>query len=384
MTPVSTISKPDWEKEMAPETASRIITKGDWKVTMTPDDCYRNPMEIAWTFDYALGRSKVEDLYKRAKQQQWDSDDILPWNTLVDPSKPLVSDRASLFHKMPFFNKLSKSQRETFTAHSTAQLLSQFLHGEQGALMTAACVTHSVPDAKAKLYAASQTMDEARHVEVYAKYCDKIAMVYPMSPWLKAIIDATLKSDRYEKVMIGMNMIVEGLALGAFSNMYHSTTCPLLKAITYNVMRDESRHVSFGYVYLEPVIAKLDEATREDLAEFAFNAINIIVQATTMGEAQGLANRLDPGFLEVLANSGIDADDFFKGLEDAKDMGLLQELPPGQVHSLKDLMLPAIARVGLITPTIRKKYEEVGIPIFDDARVLHAMEGGNPQAMAAE
>jgi hypothetical protein len=166
--------------------------------------------------------------------------------------------------------------------------------------------------------------------------------------------------------------------------MYHSTTCPLLKAITYNVMRDESRHVSFGYVYLEPVIAKLDEATREDLAEFAFNAINIIVQATTMGEAQGLANRLDPGFLEVLANSGIDADDFFKGLEDAKDMGLLQELPPGQVHSLKDLMLPAIARVGLITPTIRKKYQEVGIPIFDDARVLHAMEGGNPQAMAAE
>jgi len=363
---------------------AKTVTKGDWKVTMTPDDVYRNPMEIAWTFDYALGRGKVEDLYRRAKQNQWDSDEILPWSTPVDPSKPLVSDRSSLFYQMPFFNKLSKSQRETFTAHSTAQLLSQFLHGEQGALMTAACVTHSVPDATAKFYAATQTMDEARHVEVYSKYCDKIAMVYPMSPWLKALIDATLKSDRYEKVMIGMNMIVEGLALGAFNNMYHSTTCPLLKAITFNVMRDESRHVSFGHAYLGPVIAKLDEAEREDLAEFAFNAVNIIVQSMKASDGQSLASRADPGFMEVLANSGIDADDFFAGLEEAAALGITQELPPGQIHSLKDLMLPAIARVGLITPTVRKKYEEVGIPISEDVHILNAMEGGNPQAMAAE
>ena len=172
---------------------AKTISKGNWNVTMTPDDLYRNPMEIAWTFDYALGEGKVEDLYRRAKQNSGTPTKSCRWDTLVDPSKPLISDRSSLFHQMPFFAKLSKSQRETFTAHSTAQLLSQFLHGEQGALMTAACVTHSVPDATAKLYAATQTMDEARHVEVYAKYCDKIAMVYPMSPWLKALIDATLQ-----------------------------------------------------------------------------------------------------------------------------------------------------------------------------------------------
>jgi hypothetical protein len=360
-----------------------VVRKGDWKVTMTPDDFYRNPMEIAWTFRYELGKGKVEDLYKRAKQNQWDADEILPWNTEVDPSNPLMTDRSSVYHKMPFFNRLSKKQRETFIAHSTAQLLSQFLHGEQGALMTAACVTHSVPDATAKLYAATQTMDEARHVEVYAKYCDKIAMVYPMSPWLKALIDATLKSDRYEKVMIGMNMIVEGLALGAFNNMYQSTTCPLLKAITFNVMRDESRHVSFGHAYLGPVIKKLDEAAREELAEFAFGAINIIVQAT-IKDGSGLASRLDPGFLEVLDNCGIDEKDFFAGLKEAEEAGITQELPPGQIHSLKDLMLPALARVGLITPRVRKKYEDAGIPISEDARVLHAMEGGAPQLQAAE
>lgn len=351
--------------------------KSGWKVKMNPDDIYKNPMNIAWTFDYLMSKDKVEDLYKRAKQNQWDSDDMLPWDTPVDPSKPLINDRSDPYHRMPFFNKLSKSQRETFTAHSTAQLLSQFLHGEQGALMTAACVTHSVPDATAKLYAATQTMDEARHVEVYAKYCDKIALVYPMSLRMKALIDATLKSDRYEKVMIGMNMIVEGLALGAFNNMYRTTQCELLKQLTFNVMRDESRHVSFGHAYLGPVIAKLPEDEVEDLAEFAFQAVSILMEGQAAATRGG---QVDPGFLAVLENSNIDPKDFFKGMAEAEAEGITQELPPGQIHSVKDLMLPALARVGLLTPTIRKKYAEAGIPIFEDLRVLQAMEGGHPVA----
>ncbi|MEQ1499736.1 MAG: ferritin-like domain-containing protein [Novosphingobium sp.] len=358
-------------------TPSAAQPKPDWRVSMNPDDIYKNPMSIAWTFDYLLSGDKVEDLYKRAKQDQWDSDQLLPWDTEVDPSKPLINDRSDVYHRMPFFSKLSKTQQETFTAHSTAQLLSQFLHGEQGALMTAACVTHSVPDATAKLYAATQTMDEARHVEVYARYCDKIAIVYPMTPWLKSLIDATLQSDRYEKVMIGMNMIVEGLALGAFNNMYRTTQCDLLKQLTFNVMRDESRHVSFGHAFLGPVIADLPEDEVEDLADFAFQAVSILAGSSTTGT---LASRVDPGFMEVLVNSQIDPDDFFKGVEEAHEAGITQELPPGQIHALKDLMMPALARVGLLTPTAVKKYEQAGIPIFDDPRVLHAMEGGHPIA----
>jgi len=357
---------------------SEARARPDWRISMNPEDIYRNPMSIAWTFDYLLSGDKVEDLYRRAKQDQWDSDQLLPWDTPVDPSKPLINDRSDIYHRMPFFSKLSKSQQESFTAHSTAQLLSQFLHGEQGALMTAACVTHSVPDATAKLYAATQTMDEARHVEVYARYCDKIAIVYPMTPWLKDLIDATLKSDRYEKVMIGMNMIVEGLALGAFNNMYRTTQCELLKQLTFNVMRDESRHVSFGHAFLGPVIAALPEDEREDLADFAFQAVSILAQGA--GTSNTLASRVDPGFMEVLYNCNLDPDDFFKGVQEAHEAGITQELPAGQIHAMKDLMLPALARVGLLTPTARKKYDEAGIPIFDDPRVLHAMEGGHPVA----
>lgn len=337
------------------------------------EDIYKNTMDVAWRFDYEMTNQKVEDLYNRAKQNQWDAMEILDWDTVVDPSKPLIGGQDSAYSRMSFFKKLSKSQQEMFMAHSTAQLLSQFLHGEQGALMTAATVTHSVPDCGAKLYAATQTIDEARHVEVYAKYCDKIAMTYPMSPWLKALIDITLQSDKYQKVMIGMNMVVESLALGAFNNMYRTTSCPLLKAITFNVMRDESRHVAFGHAFLGPLFKKMHKDDIEDCAQFAFAAVNHLATATAGGTT---ASDADPGFLMVLENCGIEPKDFFDSVKEATDDGLVRETPPGQIHSLKDLMMPALARVGLITDSVRPLYEEAGITLWDDVTVLNAMEDG--------
>ena len=86
------------EDTMAAPVQGKVIKKGKWEVTMTPDDLYRNPMDIAWSFDYLFGKGKVEDLYKRAKQNQWDSDQLLPWDTKVDPSNPLIADRSSVFH----------------------------------------------------------------------------------------------------------------------------------------------------------------------------------------------------------------------------------------------------------------------------------------------
>jgi hypothetical protein len=267
---------------------------------------------------------------------------------------------------MPFFQRLSKEQQETFIAHSTAQMLSQFLHGEQGALLTASTVTHSVPDMKAKYYAATQTLDEARHVEAYDRYVNKIAIHYPMVGWLKDLVDATLNSGHHCKVMIGMNMIIEGLALGAFNNMYNQTDEKLLKAITFNVMRDEARHVSFGHIYLGPTIARMHKDDREDLAQFAFDAVQILVKGQT--------GPVDPGFLKVLEASKIDAEDFAAGIKEAAEQGITQELPPGQIHSLNDLMMPALVRAGLVTRRTAELFEGAGIKVNEDLSVLEAME----------
>ncbi len=164
--------------------------------------------------------------------------------------------------------------------------------------------------------------------------------------------------------------------------MYRSTNCKLLKDITFNVMRDESRHVSFGHVFLGPVFADMHPDDREDCADFAFAAVSHLLKATQGGTN---ASDTDPGFLMVLDNCDIDRDDFFKGLKEAEESGVMQELPPGQIHSLNDLMMPALSRVGLITERTRKLYEEAGIPVNEDLEILNKMEGGKTdEALLAE
>jgi len=330
-------------------------------------ETYETLMQVSWNFDYQGQVAKLDDLYNRAKENQWNAAE-LAWDTPIDPSNPIIAADHSQYGKMPFFQKLSDEQQQTFMAHSTAQMLSQFLHGEQGALLTAATVAHGVPDMKAKYYAATQTIDEARHVEAYDRYVEKIAIHYPMVPWLKELIDTTLSTNNFCKVMIGMNMIVEGLALGAFNNMYKQTEEPLLKSITFNVMRDESRHVSFGHVYLTPTVAALHQDDREDLAQFAFDAVQILVRGQSAGT--------DSGFLKVLEVSGIDPQDFMAGIQEAEQLGIARELPPGQIHSLNDLMMPALVRAGLVTARTKELFEGIGVPVNADLSVLEAMEDG--------
>jgi hypothetical protein len=336
-------------------------------------DSVRTPMEICWTFDYAIDIEKLRDLYAKAKRYQWDAERDLDWSVAIDPSKPIVDERQFGFDRLPLIQRLSPTQRETFTAHVTAHLLSQFLHGEQGALMTAAALCHAVPDYEAKLYAATQAMDEARHVEAYQRYIDKLALIYPMGPALKVLIDQTLQADHWVKIAIGMNMVVEGLALAAFHNMRRTTTCPLLRRLTENVLRDEARHVAFGNVYVGETIRAMHPDDREDVADFAFEAIRALVESQGGTDGRGRRAR-DPGFVQVLETVGIEPREFVQSLIEARAAGLRAERPPGQVHSFRDLMMPALVRVGAVTERTRARYAEAGIPIWEDASVLEAME----------
>ena len=337
-------------------------------------DVLKTPMEITWQFDYAIDIEKLRNLYSKAKQRQWDAEQDLDWELPVDPSKPIMDESQFLFDRIPVVKRLSDSQREEFRAHATAHLLSQFLHGEQGALMTAAALTHAVPDYEGKLYAATQTMDEARHVEVYEKYIRKLAIVYPISPWLKDLIDLTLQSDHWVKIAIGMNMVVEGLALGAFHNMRRATTCDLLRQITSQVLQDESRHVAFGDVYVGETIQDMHPDDREDVADFAFRAVKAM--SDSQGGPRGDGPRQhDPGFLRVLERVGIEPKEFVEGIIQAEAGGVRAKLPPGQIHSFRDLMMPALVRVGAVTDRARERYADAGIPIWEDTGALEAMEG---------
>jgi len=335
----------------------------------------KTPMEICWQFDYAIDADKLKTLYSKAKRYQWDAERDIDWELGVDPSKPVVGpDPMGMFH-VPVIKQLSESQQNTLRAHLGAHQLSQIVHGEQGALMTAAALTHAVPDYEGKLYAATQTMDEARHVEVFETYIRKLALVYPMSKTLKALIDVTLSADSWVKIAIGMNMVVEGLALGTFHNVLAVTECELLRSIMQGVIRDESRHVAFGNLYVGMAIADMHEDDREDVADFAFDAVKMMRESRRQAVPDG-------AFLQVLDNCEIDRDDFFKSVMELRSSGVKIEMPRDQVHPFKHLMMPALVRVGAVTDRTRARFDAEGIPVWEDKSTLERMERDSPDMLS--
>ena len=336
---------------------------------------------FCWNYDRS--RDQLVTLYNKAMSSQWNSVTELDWSTEVDPEELVrMSPQQSVIVGLARAaaeiegSPLASWGEKEFTQLGIESLkaqLSQFMHGEQGAMMVAAKIVETVPWIDARYYAATQTMDEARHVEVYERYIGKLAIVYPISPWLKATIDKTLQADRWVKIAIGMNMVVEGLALAAFHNMRRATTCPLLRALTDGVLRDESRHVAFGNLYVRETLADMHPDDREDVAQFAFEVVKMM--ADSMGGVKGDKPPLpDPGFVRMLENVGVDLEDFLASAREAGLSGIRAKLPPGQIHSFKDLMMPALFRVGAITERSRALFDAEGIPVWEDASKLEALE----------
>ena len=134
-------------------------------------------------------------------------------------------------------------------------------------------IVETVPWIDAKYYAATQVMDEARHVEVFAKYLDtKLSGHYPINAHLRLLLDDIVDDSRWDMTYLGMQIMVEGLALAAFGFMHQITTEPLLKQLLRYVMSDEARHVAFGVLCLQGVLRGLSAAEIRERQEFAFEA----------------------------------------------------------------------------------------------------------------
>jgi hypothetical protein len=150
---------------------------------------------------------------------------------------------------------------------------SQFLHGEQGALVCTAKIVQTVPDLDSKFYAATQVIDEARHVEVFSRYLhEKLDLVYPINVNLKALLDDVISDSRWDMTLLGMQVLIEGLALAAFGVLRNKAQNPLTRAVAAYVMQDEARHVTFGRLALRDYYPQLTQAERDEREEFCVEA----------------------------------------------------------------------------------------------------------------
>jgi hypothetical protein len=234
-----------------------------------------------FTWDYGKGsRPKVTRLYEKAKSSMWDAEKDLPWETDVDQEAVVVAAamRNGGLHggrelSGSLLDKWTDKEWIRFRVEQQNWQLSQFLHGEQGALLCTSRIVETTPWIDAKYFAATQVMDEARHVEVFSKYLDtKLSGHYEISPHLRMLLDDIISDKRWDVTYLGMQIMVEGLALASFGFMHAATTEPLLKKLLRLVMADEARHVAFGVLSLQEFYAGLSEPEIRERQEFAFEA----------------------------------------------------------------------------------------------------------------
>ena len=245
----------------------------------------RDNADAIFTWDYEKGaRPALEKLYEKAKTSQWNGETDLDWSIEVDLESVVVNNFAQ--NAAPggagFADfEVAGTPFETWTdqqwldlgVESNKWMLSQFMHGEQGALICTAKIVETVPWIDAKYYAATQVMDEARHVEVFAKYLDtKLDGYYPINTHLGLLLEDIVNDSRWDMTYLGMQIMVEGLALAAFGFMHMMTTEPLLKQLLRYVMSDEARHVAFGVISLKEYYEGLTDAEIFERQQFAFEA----------------------------------------------------------------------------------------------------------------
>jgi len=184
-----------------------------------------------------------------------------------------MSDRTIAIYGTDLWNSLDEKERVHIRRNLQAHSLSQFMHGEQGALIATARIVQTVPSYESKFYAATQVMDEARHVEAYSRLLhEKFKLAYPITPTLAKLLEATITDRRWDMTYLGMQILIEGLALAAFQRIRDNSTNTLCAAVNAYVMQDEARHVAFGRLALRDYYPQLTEAERDEREEFVVEA----------------------------------------------------------------------------------------------------------------
>ncbi|MEZ4224295.1 MAG: ferritin-like domain-containing protein [Polyangiaceae bacterium] len=316
--------------------------------TMGATQSVRSTIDTVFDWQYSLERQKLMALYEKGKAASWNATD-LDWtvdvdverlareaqvdvfmNTLMSPPKPFTLDTAIAFR-----------------LHMNAFMLSQFLHGEQGALVATAKIVQTVPWEEAKFYAANQVADEARHVEVYHRYLtEKLGLSYEVHPSLSQLLDDIVSDSRWDITYLGMQIMVEGLALAAFGMMrLVMQNEPLIQDITARIMQDESRHVAFGVLSLQDLYtSELSASELREREDFVMASAELLKERLLMSP--------------VFERLGWDTKVWVPWMTST----------PFQVgfrQMMFSKIVPNLRRLGLLTPRVREAFAKLDILRFE-------------------
>ena len=310
------------------------ISTGTWDVPTA------GASRFSWEYDN--GRQRLLDLYQRGKDKQWDATKRIDWEIPVNPTNVMEqTEELSPIYGSRQWEKLNQQERDELSLHLSSWLFSQFLHGEQGALTVAARIVESVPDMDSKFYAATQVMDEARHVELFQRFIrDKIGPYYPINDDLARLLADALSDGRWDYPYLGMQVLIEGLALAAFGVHRDISNNPLVTQLLAYVMQDEARHVAFGRLALRDYYAELTQAERAEREDFLIEGCYLM---NSRFRAQEVYERLDFDVDECL---------------DFTDKSAVQQ---GFRSLLFSRIVPCVRDIGLWGPKVRHAFADLGV-----------------------
>jgi P-aminobenzoate N-oxygenase AurF len=320
---------------------------------MTSQKIYQLPVEITnWKFDgateiafnweYEDGSADLLTLYEKGKQQQWNTSTRLDWSQELFEGNPMgMADESIPIYGSPFWEKMTEKEKDWLRFNLQCHTICQFMHGEQGALIATAKIVNTVPDMNAKFYAATQVMDEARHVETYKRLIhEKFKQAYPITDSLKNLLEQTLSDRRWDMTYLGMQVLIEGLALAAFQRIRDQSTNTLAGAVNAYVMQDEARHVTFGRMALREYYPQLTDAERAEREEFTVEALYF------------MRDRFNQA--EVWMRSGLPVQEM---LQYAYQSGAMQAFRT----RLFTRIVPILKEIGLFGPKVQKALGDMGV-----------------------
>ncbi len=316
---------------------------------------FESTVETRFTWEYDDEREALLQLYDKGKKQQWDAALRIDWSQDLDPENPMqLDDRAIPIFGSHVWNRLTEKEKIEVRHHQQASSISQFMHGEQGALIATAKIVQSVPDLDSKFYAATQVMDEARHVEAYSRLLhEKFKLAYPITPGLKSLLETGLSDSRWDMTYLTMQILIEGLALAAFQRIRDFAGNPLAAAVNAYVMQDEARHVAFGRLALRDYYPQLSDAERDEREQFVVEA------------CYHMRDRFNQW--EVWERLGLPAKECAEIVMTSDSMAQFRQ-------RLFTRIVPTVRDIGLWGPRVRKAYEDMGVIAFADTDAQAMLE----------
>jgi hypothetical protein len=318
-------------------------------------DGVKASLEAIYNWSYEPEIDELRTLYANALERQWIAVRDLDWDRGID--REAFSRTFSLagipVAETAFWRSLPDATRWEVARRSASFMLSNFLHGEQGALMVAGQLVNAVPHMDGKFYAATQTLDEARHVEVFAAYVRLLDEVGEISPGLKKLLDNVLGTDDWRLKAVGMQVVAEGLALYSFRDMRNVTQEPLLKQLLTYVARDEARHTGYGIKYLSRVVPELDRAERDRIEDFAFEAARLLIDSRA-----GISVR--DQVLSIWAAAGIDPMEAIAKIGEEREV-IARAMQKGGARfgPVSGFVIPTLRAIGLFSDRIAEHFAEM-------------------------